>query len=242
MMNLAWTIAGALAGLLAGMALRGAVIRLSVPSGEPARATCPQCAAPLPRVIGIRCAGCHSRLGPFPLLELASGAVVGALAGRFAGTPEVVAFCVLGAVGIALAAIDVHVQRLPDRLTLPTYPAVLGLLVAAALVGHHAWPLTRAVLGGLALGAAYLLLGLIRPGGLGGGDIKVAGLAGLALGWLGWRSVFDGAALGFLLAGIVGLVLLAARRVTLSSQISFGPFLIGGALLVMLAAGPGSGA
>jgi leader peptidase (prepilin peptidase)/N-methyltransferase len=240
-MNVSWTIAGAVVGLLAGAVLRGAVVRLSVLSGEPLRTTCPQCGAPLPGPVAVRCAGCHSRLGPFPLLELASAAAVGALAGRFAGTPEVAAFCLLGAVGIALAAIDLHVQRLPDRITLPAYPAVLVLLAVAALLGHHAWPLTRAVLGGLALGGAYLLLGLIRPGGIGGGDIKVAGLAGLALGWLGWRAVVDGAALGFVLAGMAGLVLLAAKRVTLRSHISFGPFLIGGALLAMLAAGPGPG-
>jgi len=238
-MNLGWTIAGSVAGLLAGAALNGVVVRMSVPFGEQFRTTCPQCAAPLPRMMVIRCATCHRRLGPFPLLELATGAAVGALAGRFAGTPEVAAFCVLGAVGIALAAIDLNVQRLPDKLTLPAYPAVLVLLAAAAVLGHHAWPLTRAVLGGLSLGGAYLLLGLIRPGGIGGGDIKVAGLAGLALGWLGWRAVLDGAALGFLLAGMAGLMLLAARRVTLRSHISFGPFLIGGALLAMLAAGPG---
>src|SRR5215472_16169271 len=208
-MNLGWTIAGSVAGLLAGAALNGVVVRMSVPFGEQFRTTCPQCAAPLPRMMVIRCATCHRRLGPFPLLELATGAAVGALAGRFAGTPEVAAFCVLGAVGIALAAIDLNVQRLPDKLTLPAYPSVLVLLAAAAVIGHHAWPLTRAVLGRLSLGG------------------------------LGWRAVLDGAALGFLLAGMAGLMLLAARRVTLRSHISFGPFLIGGALLAMLAAGPG---
>src|SRR5215472_13133267 len=240
-MNLGWTIAGAIVGLLAGAALHGAVVRLSVPVGEPQRTTCPGCAAPLPRLLAFRCVGCGSRLGPFPLLELASGAAVGALAGRFANTPEVAAFCVLGVVGIALAAIDLHVQRLPDRVTLPAYGALLVLLAAAALLGHHAWPLTRAVLAGLALGGAFLVLGLIRPGGIGGGDIKLAGLVGIALGWLGWRAVFDGAALGFVLAGIAGLALLATRRVTLRSHISFGPYLVGGALLAMLAAGPGPG-
>jgi leader peptidase (prepilin peptidase) / N-methyltransferase len=241
-MNLGWTIAGAVVGLLAGAALRGAVVRLSVPAGEPSRTTCPRCSAPLPRLAAIRCTCCHSRLGPFPLLELVSAAAVGALAGRFAGTPEVAAFCVLGVIGIALAACDLHVQRLPDRLTLPAYPAVLALLAAAALLGHHSWPLTRAILGGVALGGAYLLLGLLRPGGIGGGDIKVAGLIGLALGWLGWGAVINGAALGFVLAGLAGVALLAAKRVTLRSHISFGPYLIGGALLAMLAAGPGPGA
>jgi leader peptidase (prepilin peptidase) / N-methyltransferase len=241
-MNLGWTIAGAFAGLLAGVALRGVVVRLSVPSGEPPRATCPRCDAPLPRFTAIRCANCRAPLGPFPALELTCAAVAGTLAWRFGGTSEVAAYCVLGTLGVALAAIDLKVQRLPDRLTLPAYPALFALLAAAALVGHQAWPLARAVLGGLALGGTYLLLALIRPGGIGGGDIKLAGLAGLALGWLGWSAVLGGAVLGFVLAALAGLALLAARRITLRSHISFGPFLIGGALLMMLAAGPGPGA
>jgi leader peptidase (prepilin peptidase) / N-methyltransferase len=241
MMNLGWAIAGALAGLLAGAALRGIVLRLAVPTGEPPRRTCVRCAAPLPRLTALRCVRCHARLGSFPLLELTSAAAVGALAWRFAGTPEAAAFCVLGALGVALAAIDLQVQRLPDRLTLPAYPAMLALLVAAAVAGHHALPLVRAVLGCLALGGAYLLLGLIRPGGIGGGDIKLAGLVGLALGWLGWPAVLGGAALGFILAAVAALALLAARRITWRSHLSFGPFLIGGALLVMLATGPGVG-
>jgi leader peptidase (prepilin peptidase) / N-methyltransferase len=238
MMNLGWAVAGAIAGLLAGGALRGVVVRVSVPAGEPTRSACPQCAAPLP-VFTVWCTSCHRRLGPPWLLEVVSAITVAALAGRFAGKPEVAAFCVLGTLGVALAAIDLQVQRLPDRITLPAYPALLALLGLAALLDHQAWPLARAVLGCLALGGTYLLLGLIRPGGIGGGDIKLAGLAGLALGWLGWRAVLDGAVLGFILAGLVTLVLLAARRVTLRGHISFGPFLIGGALLAMLAAGPG---
>lgn len=241
MMNPAWALAGAAAGLLAGVALRGIVVRLSVPAGQPMRTNCPQCAASLPRLMFWWCAKCHARLGPLPLLELACAIAVGVLAGRFADTPEVAAFCVLGALGIGLAAIDIKVQRLPDRITLPAYPVLLALLGAAAFAGHGAWPLARAVLGCLALGGAYLLLALIRPGGIGGGDIKFAGLAGLALGWLGWRDVLGGAALGFVLAGVAGLALLAARKVTFRSHISFGPFLIAGALLMMIAAGPGPG-
>jgi leader peptidase (prepilin peptidase) / N-methyltransferase len=240
-MNLSWTIAGAVAGLLAGTVLRGVVVRLSVPAGQPMRNTCPQCACPLPRVTAPRCASCRTPLGSFPLLELACAAAVALLAWRFADTPEVAAFCLFGALGVALAAIDLKVQRLPDKLTLPAYPAILALLGAAALIGHHGWPLARAGLGCLALGGTYLLLGLIRPGGIGGGDIKLAGLVGLALGWLGWQVLLGGAALGFVLAALAALALLAARRITLRSHISFGPFMIGGAMLVLLAAGPGAG-
>src|SRR5215470_811918 len=104
-MNAGWAVAGALAGLLAGAALRGVIVRLSVPAGELPRTTCPRCDAPLPRVTTIRCAACHARLGPIPLLELACAITVGAVAGRFAGTPEVAAYCVLGALGVALSTI-----------------------------------------------------------------------------------------------------------------------------------------
>jgi leader peptidase (prepilin peptidase) / N-methyltransferase len=75
------------------------------------------------------------------------------------------------------------------------------------------------------------------PGQLGGGDIKLAGLVGLALGWLGWPALLGGAILGFVLAAVASLALLAARRVTMRSAISFGPFLLGGALLAILAVG-----
>ena len=85
------------------------------------------------------------------------------------------------------------------------------------------------------------MLALIRPGQMGGGDIKLAGLTGLVLGWLGWPALIGGAALAFVLSAIVGLALLAARRITLQSAMSFGPFLIGGALLAALMSAPAPG-
>jgi leader peptidase (prepilin peptidase) / N-methyltransferase len=161
--------------------------------------------------------------------------VLALLLGRFGGQPDVMAFGFFGVVGVALAAIDINVQRLPDPLTLPAYPIMIALLAAAAIAGHDFAALLRALLGGLALAGVYLLLALVRPGQLGGGDIKFAGVAGLALGWLGWPILIVGAALGFALSGVVSVALLAARRLTLSSAITFGPFLFGGALLAMLA-------
>jgi leader peptidase (prepilin peptidase)/N-methyltransferase len=74
-------------------------------------------------------------------------------------------------------------------------------------------------------------------GQVGGGDIKVAGLVGLLLGWLGWRTLITGACAGFVLAAVVSAVLLAARRITRHAAISFGPYLLGGALLAALASG-----
>ncbi len=237
-MNLVWAAVGGAAGLVAGALLRGPVFRLSVPAGVPDRVACPGCDAQLRRWPSLRCWHCGRTLGTPAVLELATAAVLALLAGRFGGQPVTLALGFLGALGVALAAIDLSVQRLPDRLTLPAYPVLIGLLAVAALAGHDLAALWRALLGGLVLAAGYLLLGLARPGQLGGGDIKLAGLAGLVLGWLGWRAVLTGAALGFILAGLAGLALLAARRITLRGEISFGPFLLGGALLVILAAGP----
>jgi leader peptidase (prepilin peptidase) / N-methyltransferase len=233
-MNVMWAAVGAVLGLLAGGALRATVFRLSVPPGDPERTACPHCDGPMRRRLAVRCSTCRRSLGAPLALELSTAVVLALLLGRFAGQPDALAFGFFGVLGVALAAIDIATQRLPDPLTLPAYPILITLLAAAALAGHDFAALVRALLGGLALAGAFLLLALVRPGQLGGGDIKLAGLAGLALGWLGWSTLIAGAALGFVLSALVSLALLAARRITLRSGISFGPFLVGGALCAML--------
>jgi len=236
-MNLLWTVWGAVLGWPAGAALRGTVFWLSVPSGSPERTSCPLCATPVRYWLAIRCPNCGMSLGTPLVLEATTAVVLALLLGRLGGQPVTIAFAFLGALGVALAAIDLSVQRLPDRLTLPAYPILIALLGVSAAAEHDAGALVRALLGGLVLAAGYLLLALLRPGQLGGGDIKLAGLAGLALGWLGWPTLLIGAALGFVLSALVSLFLLAVRRITLQSVICFGPFLLGGALLAILAAG-----
>jgi leader peptidase (prepilin peptidase)/N-methyltransferase len=233
-MNLAWAAAGALAGMPIGAMLRGPVFRMSVASGEPERTSCPHCGATVPGWRASRCRGCGSRFTVPVALELITAAVLALLCGRFGGQPSVLAFGFLGALGVALGAVDVAVHRLPDRLTLPAYPVMAVLLGAAAAIGHDGGALARALLASGALTASYLLLALLRPGQLGGGDIKLAGLTGLGLGWLGWPAVVAGAVLGFVLAAIVSLALLAARRISLRGAICFGPFMLGGALLAIL--------
>jgi leader peptidase (prepilin peptidase)/N-methyltransferase len=239
-MDWLWAAGGAVAGLPLGTALRGPVFRLSVPSGAPDRKTCPACAAQVPHWQPGRCAHCGGSLGTPMVLELATAVVLALLLGRFGGQPDLVAFGFLGTLGVALAAIDIKVQRLPDRLTLPAFPVLIILLAAAAAVSGDNGQLVRALLGGAVMAAGYLVLALLRPGQLGGGDIKLAGLAGLVLAWLGWRTLLIGASLGFVLSALASLALLGARRITLRSAISFGPFLLGGALLAILATGAGS--
>jgi leader peptidase (prepilin peptidase) / N-methyltransferase len=233
-MNWIWASGGAVAGLLAGAAFRATVFRFSAAPDDKVAGTCARCGARASRRLAVRCGQCHASLGVPLVLELATAAVLTLLLGRFGGQPDVVAFAFFGAIGVALAAIDIAVQRLPDRLTLPAYPILIAMLGGAALLSGDAAALGRALLGCLALSGCFLVLALIRPGHLGGGDIKLAGLTGLVLGWIGWPALITGAALAFVLSAIVSLALLAARRITLRSVMSFGPFLVAGTVLAAL--------
>lgn len=235
-MNLAWAVAGAVVGALAGAAVRGPVFRLSVPSGEPDRTACPRCGTGT-AVVAVRCRDCGRFFGPPWVLEIATAVVLGLLCARFADSAAVLAFGFLGALGVALSAVDIAVSRLPDKLTLPAYPVLILLLGIAAVTGHSDGALLRALFGGVALTCAYFLLAVVRPGQLGAGDVKLAGLTGLALGWLGWPVLIAGAALAFVLSALVSLGLLATRRISLRDSICFGPFMLGGALVAILVSG-----
>jgi leader peptidase (prepilin peptidase)/N-methyltransferase len=141
------------------------------------------------------------------------------------------AYLYLGAVGAALTLIDLDVHRLPDLLVLPSYPiAFLLLLVPTVVTGHWGW-LLRAALAALLLFVVYLVLALVSPGGggLGFGDVKLAGLLGLLLGWLGWGQVLVSVLAAFLIGGVVAVLLLLTRRASRSSHIAFGPSMILGA-------------
>jgi leader peptidase (prepilin peptidase)/N-methyltransferase len=146
------------------------------------------------------------------------------------------AYLLLGVIGAALTFIDLDVHRLPDLIVLPSYPAaVLLLLVPTVVTGQWSW-LLRAGLAGLALFVVYLVLALVSPGGggLGFGDVKLAGLLGLFLGWVGWGPVVVSVLAAFLIGGVVALLLLVSRRASRSSHIAFGPSMILGAWVALM--------
>lgn len=145
------------------------------------------------------------------------------------------AFAAFGLLGVALAVIDVRTHRLPDVLVLPAYPVAILLLAAAVLFGADGAQLLRAGIGMVALFAFYLVLRLIRPAGMGGGDVKLAGIVGLFTAWQGWGSLFVGTAAAFILGGLVALILLAVRRADRNTAVPFGPFMIAGAWVGILA-------
>lgn len=163
----------------------------------------------------------------------------------------VLAACAYYAVmAVRLTVIDVRHHLLPNRIVFPSY-AVGGVLLLAAVVAVLAagvdapavpdgdarlfgLPGGRILAGGAVLWLFYFILRMIYPPGMGFGDVKLAGVLGLYLGYLGWGHVFAGTFAAFLLGGLWSLGLLAARRGTLKSDIPFGPFMLAGTAAAML--------
>ena len=165
--------------------------------------------------------------GVLVALALAGALLVGG------GRPATVALAWFGVAGVVLAAVDLAVHRLPDRVTLPAYAAVTtALLVDAVALGS--WPsLLRAVLAGAAAFGLAAAAAVLSPRGLGFGDVKLLGLLGLVLGWVGWGALLAGVLLGLVTGAAASLTLIAAGRAGWRTALPFGPPLLLGAVLAL---------
>jgi leader peptidase (prepilin peptidase) / N-methyltransferase len=211
---------GALLGIVLGPFLAG--LTMSVPAGDP--------------VLGKRWwRGGQASPRRVAVVTALAAVALGAMAGAVGAAPQLPAYLWLAAVGVTLAVIDLETMRLPDRLTLPSYPVGLVLLAIPA-----DWPaLGRAVFAAAITGGVAFLLALLAPrGGLGLGDVKLLGLLGLFLGWLGWGALVAGVALGFALGAVAAAGMLASGRAGWRDHLAFGPWLIAGALLAIVAGRP----
>lgn len=164
--------------------------------------------------------------GTHVVLAAAGGAGASVLA---SGWAELVAFCLLAVACGLLMAIDLAVYRLPDVIVGPMYPVLLAALAVAAAVSGDWGALGRALAAGGVLLAGYFALAWINPTGLGLGDVKLSGLLGAFLGWLGWPAVVAGTLAAFVINAVIALALLAAGRVGVKSGIAFGPAMVVGA-------------
>jgi leader peptidase (prepilin peptidase)/N-methyltransferase len=183
-----------------------------------------------------RCADCRAPIGArYPLVEAGTAALFVAVVAKFGWSWELPAYLYLAAVAIALAAIDLDVMRLPDKIVLPSYGVALFLLVPA-MIAEHSWRAgARGLIAAAVLWIAFELISLF---GMGRGDVKLAPLLGLYLGWLGWSAVAIGMFAGFLLGGVFGVALLVTRVATRKTRVPFGPYLLAGAFLAVFAAAP----
>ena len=237
-------------GLLVGSFLNVVVHR--VPRGQSVvrpPSACPACGAPVrPRdnvpvvswlLLRGRCRDCAEPVSwRYPVVELSCAALFVVMALRFGADPVLPAYAYLAAVGLALALIDLDCKRLPDALTLPSYPVLAVLLALGALLGSDSGELVRALLGGAAMYAFYFALCFAYPAGMGFGDVKLAGVLGMATAWIGWGAWTVGLFLGFLAGGVFGLALVVARRGGRKTAVPFGPFMLLGTLAAVLVGEP----
>ena len=161
-------------------------------------------------------------------------ALCAAFAFRFGADPPLAAFVLLAVLGVQLARIDISLHLLPNPLVLSLFLGGLACLLAA-IFGGSQWPdVLRAVASAAILFASYLILALISPGGMGMGDVKFAAPIGLYLGYLGWSQLLYGGLLGFILNGIVTVLVLRRNRSERASEVPHGPSMLAAAAGVAL--------
>jgi leader peptidase (prepilin peptidase)/N-methyltransferase len=237
----------ALFGLVIGSFLNVVIYR--VPRGLSVvspRSACPECETPIAERDNIpvvswlllrgRCRHCHAPISPrYPLVELGCAALFAGTAARFGYSWSVPAFLVLFAGLLALSVIDVERLILPKAIVWPLSLAVAGLLVVAAAATGE-W---HDLLVGAACAAAWFVLFYvmfaISPRLLGFGDVRLAPVLGLALGWLGWRYVLLGFFAANLIGAVIGIALIATHRMARSQQIPYGVFLALGCAFAVFA-------
>ncbi|WP_253886256.1 prepilin peptidase [Actinokineospora diospyrosa] len=139
----------------------------------------------------------------------------------------------LAAILVALAAVDLAEHRLPSAIILPSYPILGAGLTAVAILDSRYANLAMSLTGMVTLAAAYLTLALTTSG-LGAGDVKLAGLLGLTLGWYGWTTILTGTLLGWLLAATARFTLRATRHIDRTAPTPLGPHLGIGAIVALI--------
>ncbi len=210
---------------------------------------CPACESPVQArhnvpvlgwlVLRGRCRNCSVRISArYPLVEFGTGVLFVLVSLRFGFSPELPAYLYLAAIAVALAAIDLDVKRLPDAIVLPSYLVGVALLAPTVLVDGDGAAALRGLAGAALLGGLYLALAFAKPGAMGYGDVKLAGLLGLYLGVLGWGALAVGGFGAFLLGGSAGVALLLTRRAGRRTAVPFGPFMLTAAMLALFVAAP----
>jgi leader peptidase (prepilin peptidase)/N-methyltransferase len=179
-----------------------------------------------------RCRDCAAPISArYPLVELATAVLFAGSAGHLGPSMFTVAVLVLTAGGVALFMIDLDHQRLPFAITGVVAAGATAALAAAAVTGD-ADHVPRALMSAAVWLAVYGGIHLLTAGrGMGLGDVALAPVLGLVLGWGGWGASLVGLMAGFLVGAVIGVGLLATRRAAARSRVPHGPFLLAGATL-----------
>jgi len=181
-----------------------------------------------------KCRHCGNPIGKEPLiLEIANATLFVLFGLRFGADPVLPAFCILAAALVALVWIDLHEFRLPREITYTAFALSAVAIVVAALLDDEPERIWQAALGA---GIALALMGgiyLVSRGGMGDGDVRLAPLLGLHLGYLNPGIVPIGLFFGFLIGAVVGVAMMAMSKAGRKTALPFGPFLAAGTVLAV---------
>jgi leader peptidase (prepilin peptidase) / N-methyltransferase len=141
-------------------------------------------------------------------------------------------------VAVVLSAIDFDVQRLPRTIVAP-WAVVSGVIVVAAVMSRQDWALGgRTLIAAVALGLFYLVAFIIYPRGLGWGDVTVAPVLGLILGFFGWGALVVGTFAAFAWGLVAAVVPMIRAGKMVGVKIPFGPWMFLGAATGLVTGGP----
>jgi leader peptidase (prepilin peptidase)/N-methyltransferase len=210
---------------------------------------CPSCDTPIhPRdnipvvswlLLRGRCRTCNAPISVrYPLVELATASLFVAAAVHFRLNWVLPAYLLFFAALLAISVVDLDLFIVPNRIVWPAGLVSIPLLILAAGLGHQWHELRNALIGGAAAWLFLFIVHVINPRGMGFGDVRLAALIGLYLGWPGLGYVALGLFLAFLSGSIVGIGLIALRRKGMKSALPFGPFLALGATIAVFAGHP----
>jgi leader peptidase (prepilin peptidase)/N-methyltransferase len=171
----------------------------------------------------------------YPLVEAATAGLFAGVAARIGFSWTLPAYLVLAAGLLALACTDMEHLLLPKRIVYPVLGLFGALLVVAAAITGDWHNLFVAGISGAVWFAIFFAMNFISPRALGFGDVRLAPVLGLALGWLGVRYVLLGFFAANLIGAIIGIALIASKRMSRQQQIPYGVFLAVGTLLAIFA-------
>ncbi|HUR17397.1 MAG TPA: prepilin peptidase [Acidimicrobiales bacterium] len=186
-----------------------------------------------------RCRSCGEPIAVrYPVVELVTALLFATVAVRLGADWALPGFLVVLAGLVAISAVDLELFIVPNRILYPTLFVAAPLLLIAAGLSHD-WSSARtSALGGVLAWGLLLTIHLISPRGMGFGDVRLAGLIGMMLGWLSLGHVIVGLFLGFLTASVVGVGLILGGRRGRKDKVPFGPFLAVGAVITVFFGGP----
>jgi len=182
-----------------------------------------------------RCRQCRTPIGVEPIVvELTTATLFVLMAIRFDDTRAAIpAYCILMAVLVAQTWIDLRTQRLPREITYTGL--ILGAisLTVAAIVIDEPERIWMMALGAMIALVAMWLIYVLSKGGMGEGDVRLAPLLGLYLGWLNPGIVLPGLFFGFVAGAVVGVTMMAIDRAGRRTAVPFGPFLALGTVVAI---------